>query len=303
MRRVRSIGVPFAALSLVASCSLFVDLDGLNEPPVVDGGDVVMDTSVACDGDACGAVPDASEGIDAGVDAGPCPSNLPGPALVAAAGFCIDSTEVTVAQYTQFLAATPTVLQPPECAWNSSYALKTNGTQGCVADKNDVTKHPRYPVTCMDWCDAVAYCTWAGKNLCGSTTEGGALAFDHATQASAEWFLACTTPALHTYPTGTTYDGGCNTIRDGGGSARDVAADPRCVGGYPGLYDLAGNAEEWIAACDTSGGADRSQDECHELGDSWGYAATGTARCDNLDSDPRSGQFDSVGFRCCAPLR
>lgn len=307
MRLVPSIGVPFAALSLVASCSLFVDLDGLNEPQLGDVGNDAADASLSCDGDACAAVLDAGatrDGGDAAVDAGPCPSSLPGPPLVAAAGFCIDATEVTVAQYNEFLATTPNVPQAPECGWNTSYALQTNGGQGCSADKNDVTKHPSFPATCLDWCDAVAYCTWAGKNLCGSTADGGGVPFDQAAQPSAEWFLACATPAHHTYPTGDTYDGGCNTIpAGGGGSTRDVAADPRCTGGYPGLYDLAGNVEEWIAACDTSGGADRSQDQCHEAGDSWGYAELGTARCDNLDSDVRSGQYDSVGFRCCAPLR
>ena len=283
----------------MVSCSLFVDLDGLSGEASLDGGDLANDGGdTGCPG--CETGSDAKAPLEAGVDAGPCPSGLPGPALVQAAGFCIDATEVTVAQYKQFTSSSGAKSQPPECSWNNSYAPYTSGNN-CTADTSDATKHPNWPASCIDWCDARAYCAWAGKTMCGAVPSGETVPFAQATTPGAEWFLACATTALHPYPTGDSYDGGCNVYTADAGP-RDVAADPRCVGGYPGIFDLAGNAEEWIAACDDAGAGDPSQDHCHEGGDAWGYASNGVAHCDNADYDTRSTYYFGVGFRCCSPL-
>src|SRR5215472_5996844 len=84
-------------------------------------------------------LPGPSSKGDAGADAGGssldgavgtsadgCPAG-PGPAMVLTDTFCVDSTEVTNAQYAQFLSAGWNVSnQPPRCAWNTSFA------PGCV---------------------------------------------------------------------------------------------------------------------------------------------------------------------------
>ena len=74
--------------------------------------------------------------------------------------FCIDSTQVTNAQYAEFyFAVTPqTTQQGPGCDWNTSFNPATNlPSAGSMDD---------YPVTSVDFCDAWAYCAWAGKRLC-----------------------------------------------------------------------------------------------------------------------------------------
>src|SRR5436190_190151 len=67
--------------------------------------------------------------------------------------FCIDSTEVTNAQYQEFLAAPPPT-PVPRCGWNTSLQPATTGGAGCGA--LDPVGHASLPVTCVDWCDAEA---------------------------------------------------------------------------------------------------------------------------------------------------
>src|SRR5262249_39830790 len=103
--------------------------------------------------------------IDAGAVTSDCPTGLPGPPLIAVpppsgGRFCIDATEVTNAQYAAFLATNPqTSLQPARCtSWNGTYA---GAYVGPLTGRDD------YPVVGVTWCDAFAYCKWAGKRLCG----------------------------------------------------------------------------------------------------------------------------------------
>jgi len=85
-----------------------------------------------------------------------CPSGH-GPVMVRVGTFCIDSTEVTSEQYNDFLLAGPAALapQPAECSWNVSYL--PGG--GWVFDPSQ----PTLPIANVDWCDAYAFCRWAGS--------------------------------------------------------------------------------------------------------------------------------------------
>jgi hypothetical protein len=130
-----------------------------------------------------------------------CPVNQPtctggqcivrGPTMVQVAGtFYIDSTEVTVAQYQVFLTAkgTDTSGQPSVCSYNTSYQPAQ-----ALSPQN-------YPITNIDWCDALAYCTWAGKHLCGAIG-GGPIAIANAlTATKSQWFLACGGPNGGSHP-------------------------------------------------------------------------------------------------------
>jgi len=80
--------------------------------------------------------------------------------------YCIDATEVTQAQYSQFLFVKKgdTSGQEARCTWNMSYGVTCGGF--------DPVARGGYPVVCIDWCDAVAFCSWAGKRLCGKIGGG-----------------------------------------------------------------------------------------------------------------------------------
>ncbi len=236
---------------------------------------------------------------EAGGDAAPtvCAAGLEGPSLVPIpGGYCIDSTEVTISHYQKFLAAkVDPKTQPAVCAWNTPF----------TSSNFDPTK-PSFPITSINWCDAYAYCKWAGKRLCGKIG-GGSLdpGFAAGTDpATAQWFRACSAAGTKTFPYGTGFvKGACNgPVVDG--SAISAGSSPTCQGGYSGLFDMSGNAEEWQDWCDPSDSGDPSLDRCHELAGSFFYSQTdpqNSMLCAFGDTDKRSDTLSDLGFRCCSP--
>jgi len=282
------------AALVVAACSLVVPLDGIDDgEPLGDGGasdgDAAVDVGLDVTPDVTPDAPVMDAG-DAGKEGG-CPGTS-GPVMVDVGGYCIDSTEVTRAQYNQFLQSSPsTGGQPAECAWNSTY----------LPAPFDLTK-PDFPVVYVDWCDAHAYCKWAGKRMCGKIG-GGPLPFGAVTDPSqSQWYRACSQNGIQTYPYGNTYDPlACNGAEDGGAIAA-VGSFNKCVGGYPGLVDMAGNVEEWQDSC-LVGDAGSAADDCRDQSGSFSYLppASTSTKCGFTDSDGRSNHLSDVGIRCCAP--
>jgi formylglycine-generating enzyme required for sulfatase activity len=205
-----------------------------------------------------------------------------GPTMVqVASSFYIDSTEVTSAQYQIFLTAngTDTSGQPSVCAWNTTYQP--------AAALNAATD----PVTNVDWCDALAYCTWAGKHLCGAIG-GGPIAIADALMATkSQWFLACGGPGGSSHPNGTSV---CNST-GGTTDLAPVATFPGCEGFYSGVYDLEGNAAEWVDSCDSNDAG--ATDTCHSLGGSF---YDNQSYCTESYDWPRNKTQYGQGFRCCA---
>ena len=131
--------------------------------------------------------------------------------------YYIDKTEVTQGAYKKCVDAG--VCSDPGCNWNPS------GT-------------PNRPVVCVDWNDAIAYCTWAGKRL----------------PTEAEWEKAARGTDGRKYPWGNQtatceyavmYDGsdyGCGT-----GSTWDVCSKSPAGDSPYGLCDMAGNVWEWVS--------------------------------------------------------
>jgi formylglycine-generating enzyme required for sulfatase activity len=92
----------------------------------------------------------------------------------------------------------------------------------------DDPAYDNYPVVSVTWDQADAYCKWAGKHL----------------PTEAQWEYAASGPENLTWPWGNTFEADLSAAGE---------ADTQPVGSYPdgvspfGVFDLAGNAAEWVA--------------------------------------------------------
>jgi sulfatase modifying factor 1 len=271
----------FAAVA----CTLTYDLDGLTSAGqgVSDGTSSDVRPS---DGDS-EARDVATE--DAGHDAakadgappschgtaGPEPVNVPG------TSYCIDSTEVTATQYRDFMVAMGPITtgQPAECAFNTTFAPATPVDADAL------------PIRYVDWCDALAFCKWAGKRLCGQA------AFGSPTANTDEWYRACSAVGTQTYPYGNVYQPqACNGASKTDGGLLPAGSQSMCVGTF-GNFDMSGNVAEWQNACEPGTGA--GTEICNNRG---GNAAdvAGELGCGATHLHPRSFAGRLTGFRCCS---
>jgi formylglycine-generating enzyme required for sulfatase activity len=280
----------------VAACGLFPDLGDLS------GADATSDVTTF-DAPAIEAGPDAGPSDAANdviadasaVDA--CPSGR-GPSMVALdPKTCIDSTEVTNGEYRVFYNSVDAGSFPqiPECTWNTTFA-PANGMPGTGVDPK--------PVANINWCQAQAFCAWAGKSLCGAPDGGpySFIAFSSAAQST--WMNACSANGTQNYPYGSTVDASaCNiSTFDASVNVAPAGAFVGCQGSLPGLFDMVGNIKEWDNACLPSN-TDASVDICRRRGagvDDPGNPALKTCGWD--ESDTRNHQSYTSGVRCCAYL-
>jgi formylglycine-generating enzyme len=275
MVRVPRLAAPLViALAAFCGCQAVYDLSALG--PAED--------------DAADAGADGFSAADAAAADGPraCPAGE-GPPMVSAGSFCIDATEVTNAQYARFLQAT-TVTRP---LLPASCAFKTTLTP--AQDWPAAPEEQALPVRHVDWCDALSYCLWTNKRLCGRLGTGGALrAAESVDPLASEWAFACTGGTAQSYPYGATYEvARCNT----GSDVRRTASASTCEGAVPGLLDLVGNVAEWLDACETSDGA---FDECRVAGGSF-LSAGADAKCSSSAPAARGAARADQGIRCCSP--
>jgi formylglycine-generating enzyme required for sulfatase activity len=152
----------------------------------------------------------------------------------------------------------------------------------------------------VDWCDAYAFCSWAGKHLCGAIQGGSSSEANAANPQVDEWYVACSTDGANVYPYGgnTYVEGKCNDSEAKAG-LRAVATFPGCVGGYSGIFDMNGNVYEWEDACAVAVGA---SDSCVIRGGAFDFSGTGYGGCNTYFNDytvERSDTYDDTGFRCC----
>jgi sulfatase modifying factor 1 len=251
---------------------------------------------------ACGGDDDGSGAGDAGT-AVECPTDRAGPALVEVpspdgSGYCIDATEVTSAQYQQFLDAQPVLDQPDRCGDNDTFEPLTEAQCDGAWDP---AARPDFPASCIDWCDAWSYCAWAGKHLCGRIG-GGPLGNDaDLNEASAsEWYNACSSGGKNDYAYGDSWEpetcnGGPEDFETTVPPA-EVASFPGCVGTEPPfdqIFDMSGNVSEWIDACDDSGVAPY----CWEAGG--GSNSRSLTTCPASEFGPADDVWWDKGFRCC----
>ncbi len=177
--------------------------------------------------------------------------------------FCIDRTEVTVAQYRAWLRRAPGNTPPAtgvSCNWSDAPRAREN-----------------HPINCIDWAQSNAYCRGTGGSL----------------PSDEQWEYAARGTDGRTYPWGNDeprdqfcWSGGSTSNRQDTCVAGATAGDRSPFG----VLDLAGNLFEWTA------GGDRTRRSVR--GASWSYSIPVFARAAvRLDSDVAS-RLDDLGFRC-----
>lgn len=216
---------------------------------------------------------------------GACPSAT----MVDGGGFMIDAFEVRNADYAPMLEVEfDMAILPPGCDWKSGFE-----PDGWTDDLD-----PELPVVGVDWCDAMVYCAWAGKELCGAVG-GGPSDFDVQDDAENDaWYRACSNAGASAYPYGETHDpAACNGSESGQDALLPGGTLDTCEGGVMGLYDMSGNAWEWSNTCASAGGD--ATTECRRRGGSR-FSEGDNLRCAVNSTRPRGERDNAVGFRCCS---
>lgn len=199
--------------------------------------------------------------------------------------FAIDSTEVTVASYLEFMDSTGTV-----APW-------------------DELPDPTFPVTRVTWSEAGAFCAWRYA--------GGRLPSEE------EWEAAARGPSAFIYPWGDTWrEGAANTASASIGGPVAVASFPEGRS-TQGVYDLVGNVWEWTRSrmAPYPGGSAPEDGASHFVIRGGAYdvpddpaqavrlgfppeAVADATRRGYLPPTPaRRADFDKTGFRCVVPIR
>ena len=268
----------------------------LAAPSTAMGGCASFGT--AAEGPDAASTSDASStppGLDGAQppDGGSPDSTTPARPLVDAGGFGVDSTEVSNTDYDRFLSATldPTFKTAPHpaCDANTSFAR----ADGCNGDaRSDL------PVTCVDWCDAWAYCAWEGKRLCGKIGANELTEGERTDPTRSQWFNACAGLSGQRFPYGTNARvDACVTKDNGDAGLRPSGSTATCEGRPKGVFDMVGNVSEWEDSCGTGGAP--QDNTCATRGGSISDNAA-TATCSFIATAKRTDVRSTLGFRCCS---
>ena len=242
--------------------------------------------------DTTGSV-DTAAGVDtAGETAGEtsspgCSGRASTTSMVNVGTYCIDRTEVTNAQWREFVKE-PTTLKantPAFCDWDKY-----------VPPVEMATDRDNVPMGDVDICNAHAYCKWAGKRLCGKIGGGPAPFTAFADANKDEWYRVCSNGGADKFPYGSAYLE--NKCADGMISPMAVGSFPECRGSgpYVEVVDMSGNVSEWADGCNAPT-ASSAAVLCHTRGGGTGDGAK--TACDWEHGANASAHWVGLGFRCC----
>ena len=244
-----------------------------------------------------------------------CPEGLPGPVMAEVpapdgTSYCIDTTEVTQGHYFAFIEAKggdpagktlpDSSGQPPECKDNVSFGPPPLAHYDDCSDwwppaYDPTGEHPANPVGCVDWCDAVAYCTWAGKRLCGRIGGGASAPSELANAQTSQWYNACSQGGTTAYSFGNTFvEGVCP---EGANPVTEAPCAPP-DGPFSSIDRLSGGLGEWEDACEERDSGIkfcRIRGGCY-IGD---LSKAERTACDCEFLNGIRVRNPSTGFRCC----
>jgi formylglycine-generating enzyme required for sulfatase activity len=197
--------------------------------------------------------------------------------------FWIDKTEVTVAQFKQFLKAKGLKIpgRPSSPSMPGTYFVDH--------------KYDNFPMVDVSWQSADSYCRWAGKRL----------------PSEAEWEKAARGIDQRLYPWGAVWDENRVNSRETPYSSTtekkihfssEVGSYPENASPY-GALDMAGNAWEWVADWYTPYPGNHTRNGAFGQkyrvirGGSWVSNSLALMTVARDYSDPVFG-YDSIGFRC-----
>ncbi len=290
---------------------------------------------------AGGGSTSSSGGGGAGGGGNPClaPQDLPlvqdgalieGESLGTPYAFCIDRAEVTHQAYRAFwqevnggdFDPTAILASRDECSWKGTDAEALVPEFGDMFQSDwDNTTNPLLPMVGIDWCDALAYCSFAGKRLCGGI-EGDAVPYK-AQQTRNEWYLACSNGDQRSFCYAEDGDNQPSGCVDGAGTEASCPAyDPAACasnadcGGWRGLWEetesatcaaaassalvnLSGNVAEWVDACEEIDGLP-GEYRCEARGGSCPMRTYTSCHWAGQDvENPVGSRGNYGGFRCC----
>jgi formylglycine-generating enzyme required for sulfatase activity len=232
----------------------------------------------------------------------------PLPHAVTLVTYCIDRTEVTVTAYADCVTARGCTAAPHTVQWPKPDADDLSAS--CNGDDR-----PNHPINCVDWNQASAYCTWAGKRL----------------PTEAEWEYAARGTDGREYPWGkdeprATLLNACGlecvamARRERNKSWRAMyhASDDwettAPVGSFPegaspfGALDMAGNVLEWTAdryGAGVAAASSRSERSPRKTGTeyvirggAWNNNTPASVRATHRRGAAPSDRAAHLGFRC-----
>jgi serine/threonine-protein kinase len=225
--------------------------------------------------------------------------------------FWIDRTEVTNAQYSNFVNLT---------GYKTEAELERTGTSLGQQIEGATFYHPRgietgiddkqdHPVVQVSWQDAKAYCDWSGARL-PTETEWEKAAKGAANDRVFPWGNAFQLPEFDVSSVANFCDASCAyeggrdpNVDDGFTYTAPVGSFPQGASPY-GALDMAGNAWEWVdgSYVDYPG---TTYEQAEDFGDyfkvvrggSWDNAAQ-HLRATFRQNNPPNLRSDGTGFRC-----
>jgi hypothetical protein len=230
-----------------------------------------------------------------------CPEEMRRVYLERGRAFCIDARETSRAEYAAFLsnpvAQTPDL--PMVCDAKPSFVP---GDGADCASRFEAEREPTLPITCVDLCDAAAYCSGVGKRLCGNPNGETLRANRRDSPDADEWFAACSGRGARRRAEGES-DAGAGVCNVGSPGLEPIDARPDCTT-PEGLTQMSGNVAEWANVCFQSGPL-----RCSVRGGEFDTLNARLAACDlpaeGVDAVPPQflpplARATGVGIRCCS---